>query len=86
MNGVVLQGGEVLNGVHEPEWCAGEFCCIHHPSNHHMKLWPQHWRGDRKLMERICQHGVGHPDPDDINPDTVHGCCGCCTPPKEKSE
>lgn len=29
-------------------------------------------------MERICPHGVGHPDPDDTNPDTVHGCDGCC--------
>lgn len=45
-----------------------------------MVLWPQHWRGDRHLMERICPHGVGHPDPDDINPDGVHGCDGCCRP------
>jgi hypothetical protein len=35
-------------------------------------------------MERICKHGVGHPDPDDLmiligHDDGVHGCCGCCT-------
>jgi hypothetical protein len=33
-------------------------------------------------MERVCPHGVGHPDPDDINvilgPEKVHGCDGCC--------
>jgi hypothetical protein len=46
-----------------------------------MRRWPQNWRGDRYLIERICPHGVGHPDPDDLNPDTVHGCDGCCTPP-----
>jgi hypothetical protein len=35
-------------------------------------------------MERICPHGVGHPDPDDVfATDTVHGCDGCCTPPSD---
>jgi hypothetical protein len=48
-------------------------------------------------MERICPHGVGHPDPDDLayrisiakkmGKDTkylgIHGCDGCCTPPKK---
>lgn len=31
-------------------------------------------------MERICPHGVGHPDPDCMyaKRDTVHGCDGCC--------
>ena len=34
---------------------------------------------DRRIMERICPHGVGHPDPDDVlNQDRVHGCDGCC--------
>lgn len=23
-----------------------------------------HWRFDSGLMERICTHGIGHPDPD----------------------
>jgi hypothetical protein len=34
-------------------------------------------------MERICPHGIGHPDPDDPafkNPiEGVHGCDGCCS-------
>ena len=43
-------------------------------------------------MERICKHGVGHPDPDDLAfkkriaekfgrdsyDEGIHGCCGCC--------
>lgn len=65
--------------VHEQEDCAGENCCIHKPSEHHMIDWPQFWRDDRGIMERICKHGIGHPDPDDLTKDRVHGCDGCCT-------
>lgn len=71
-------------------------CVIHNPSFHHMNGWPTNWRADRGIMERICPHGVGHPDPDDMayqrrtymggrHPeyiDGVHGCDGCCA--KEK--
>ena len=32
-------------------------------------------RFDRSFMERICVHGVGHPEGDDL----MHGCDGCCT-------
>lgn len=73
--------------VHDKDKCDGEFCCIHNPSDHIMKDWPTHWRDDRNLMERICECGIGHPDPDDLAfkkrngyPDSegVHGCCGHC--------
>ena len=73
--------------VHDKKMCAGEHCCIHNPSDHHMKNWPTHWRDDRGLMERLCKHGIGHPDPDDLAfkkrnslPDAkgIHGCDGCC--------
>jgi hypothetical protein len=41
--------------------------------------WPQRYRDDIGITERICPHGVGHPDPDDIfAQDHVHGCDGCC--------
>lgn len=79
--------------VHDPELCEGRPCSIHNPSDHHMKTWPLNWRGDRRLMERICPHGVGHPDPDHIafarsvpftqgryDPNGTHGCDGCCDP------
>ena len=42
------------------------------------------------IMERLCEHGIGHPDPDDAswrkdntpnNADTIHGCDGCCADP-----
>lgn len=77
--------------THSPDQCAGRHCVIHNPSGHHMRDWPVNWRDDIGVMERICPHGVGHPDPDDaahkrsIGKDvlTVHGCCGCCRPPND---
>lgn len=72
--------------VHAPDLCAGEHCTIHNRSDHHMRGWPQNWRSDRGLMERICPHGVGHPDPDEISTDTTHGCDGCCVPTEEREQ
>lgn len=76
--------------VHAAGLCAGEHCVVHNPSTHAMLEFPTLWRGDRALMERICPHGVGHPDPDHIafvastkgkeaaRTELVHGCDGCC--------
>lgn len=80
--------GQVLAGVHASGSCSGP-CPIHAPSDHHMKDWPLHWRDDRRIFERICEHGVGHPDPDDMDHRVMqmgesalygdtHGCDGCC--------
>lgn len=55
-----------LVNVHNPARCEGRGCCVHHPSDHHMKTWPKVWREDIKVMERTCPHGVGHPDPDHL--------------------
>lgn len=76
-----------LTNVHDGTQCIGErTCVIHNPTRHPMRDWTLHWRGDRKIFERICQHGVGHPDPDQEfwweqskqEWQWVHGCCGCC--------
>lgn len=76
---VLLPSGVVLGQVHAATECEWRGCCIHHPSDHHMKDWPLNWRDDRRMMERICPHGVGHPDPDGISASgSVHGCDGCC--------
>lgn len=72
--------------VHSAEDCRGPFCVIHNPSNHFMREFKTHWRNDRMLMERICPHGVGHPDPDHLaflpaskrQMESIHGCDGCC--------
>ena len=75
--------------THRADACTGRNCVIHNPSDHPLKDAPLNWRGDRGLMERICDHGVGHPDPDDIAykvsigrmGEGVHGCCQnrCCS-------
>lgn len=79
----------VLLVTHDESVCRGEYCCIHNPSDHHMRTWKLNWRPDIGVMERICpEHGVGHPDPDDAAHNlrhgrdylTVHSCCGCCKP------
>lgn len=71
-----------LAGVHDPSRCAGRPCTLHNRTDHTMRAFPQHFREDRGIMERICPHGVGHPDPDSPwENDSVlwiHGCDGCC--------
>lgn len=70
--------------THSIERCAGSHCCVHNPSDHHMKDWPQHYRSDTGITERICPHGVGHPDPDcAVAQRSIdgHGCDGCCRAP-----
>ena len=87
-----MQVGERTLRVHNRKVCEGQFCCIHNPSDHHMKSWPMNWRGDRGIMERMCPHGIGHIDPDDSDyrkrrdgeesyDPGVHGCDGCCRSP-----
>jgi len=84
--------GQIVH-VHPASDCEGDYCVIHNPSDHCMKDFPTHWRQDRGLMERICPHGIGHPDPDDLDfkkrmaekfgrdasHEGVHGCDGCCS-------
>lgn len=76
--------GQLMRYVHKEGECEGRYCPIHNPSPHAESIGHTHWRSDRKIMERICEHGVGHPDPDDINivnggyKASVHGCDGCC--------
>ena len=83
MDLVYLENTDIKIWTHKKDQCMGEQCTIHNLSKHSMRSFPQHWRGDRRIMERICSHGVGHPDPDDhrvINfpYEGVHGCDGCC--------
>lgn len=79
---IALLNGTVLH-THPPERCAGRPCCIHHPSAHPLRDRPLVWRPDMGIMERVCPHGIGHPDPDDImvrrfRIPGAHSCDGCC--------
>ena len=93
-NSYVDGSGRILDGVHDAADCSGRPCVIHAPSDHSMREFPTHFRDGWGLgeikephMERICPHGVGHPDPDDLAFHlahgrgylSVHGCDGCCS-------
>ena len=90
--------GEVISRVHSFGQCVNGQCVIHNPSDHCMRSFPTHWRPKTAafeigppLMERICPHGIGHPDPDHMawfatchnksqtDAQSIHGCDGCCT-------
>lgn len=83
----VGEAGYNLTNVHDPKLCEDRGCGIHnHPSEHHLKEAPMNWRVDRGILERMCPHGVGHPDYDSAEYlasvghgyENVHGCDGCC--------
>lgn len=80
--------GQVIINVHERSAACDEFGCpIHSPSRHPMDDLPLFMR-ESGLIERICPHGVGHPDPDSLayferrgrKGLGIHGCDGCCSP------
>lgn len=81
--------------VHSQEACKGSHCPIHNPSDHHMVDWPMNIRLDKDgLIERLCPHGIGHPDPDSlafferigVTHMGIHGCDGCCHPVEDDTE
>jgi hypothetical protein len=77
--------------------CFEHNCCIHNPSQHPLSEAPLVWREAGAFdikpshMERVCEHGTGHPDPDGLAylrrtgheelaaSLSVHGCDGCCS-------
>lgn len=83
----------MMSGVwvkhHTKDACKGRNCVIHNPSKHLMARWERRFRPDKQTTERVCAHGIGHPDPDDVaywrsegrseKSLTTHGCDGCCT-------
>jgi hypothetical protein len=80
MEAIQLENTAEVITAHSADECVHDPCPLHHRTDHGMRAWPQHFRGDRYMMERICAHGVGHPDPDDIETsvNSLHGCDLCC--------
>jgi hypothetical protein len=77
----------------ESSECKQYGCVVHCWSDHHMRKWPLNWRDDAGKFERICSHGVGHPDPDGagwakrngFEIALIHGCDRCCDPEHVKN-
>lgn len=86
MSRIAVVEGIRLENVHDASLCVGRPCVVHNPTDHHMRGFRLLWRDDRKIFERVCPHGIGHPDPDqfhywrenDMEYEGVHGCDGCC--------
>lgn len=90
--------GTFIFFLHPIDLCAphtNEPCFIHRPTRHHMREWPIEF--DRQLgrFTRVCEHGVCHPDPDQIDfwvrtrqdHKIGHTCCprACCVPEVRRS-
>lgn len=80
-------GPRIMHAVHMRSQCGRRPCCLHRPSGHHMGGWPTLWHTRRRMMMRVCEHEVPHPDPDDAayrascgDEDISHDCDGCCQP------
>lgn len=79
-----------LDNLHpETVDCYKHGCVAHSPTPTdpaNIGEWPYNWREDTGVMERLCPHGISHPDFDAANYATrhgngwlnVHGCDGCC--------
>lgn len=74
--------------VHAKRFCVPLMNCpVHYRMDGSYLNLPMIWRDDVRLFERLCAHGVGHPDPNQfafwhsINQDfkKSHGCDGCCS-------
>lgn len=90
---VLMADGTVLVNVHTQDKCAGQPCAVHNPTHHHMAAWPHVWNDVLISMWRACEHGMIHPDPDDLQflrsrygddaatAQSMHVCDGCCQPP-----
>jgi hypothetical protein len=83
-----------LDCAHKEAECSAllgdeDYCPLHKPSDHGMNTWPMVMRSTA-LIERVCKHGIGHPDPDSVawmdkygeeeaeGMWGIHGCDGCC--------
>jgi hypothetical protein len=97
-NAVQFNGGDEVDQLaasgfrfHDQLRCSQDTACvIHNASDHNMQTWPRRVRSNA-LVERLCVHGVGHPDPDSVSffegvgrkGMDRHGCDGCCTAPSK---
>lgn len=78
--------GSKMTNIHPvSDECLEFGCVVHSPTPGPMSNFPYNWRMDRGIMERICPHGIGHPDSDSAayfertgrGYENVHGCDGC---------
>lgn len=84
-----INGTQRYGNLHPYNVCQGRPCIVHNPTLDwvaNREGWPYLQR-ETGLFERICEHGIGHPDKDGLyylveelgqKHWEIHGCCGCC--------
>lgn len=87
---LISQRDGSLLATHPADRCEGRNCVIHNPSDHALKDAPIDWDPGTRRTNRICTHGVHHPDPDHLSfvyetygmfewmQHKHHRCDGCC--------
>jgi len=65
--------------LHAADSCIGT-CPFHKPTEHSMSDWPSTFNWDMMRLDRVCEHGLHHPDPDTPQElcSVEHECDGCC--------
>lgn len=61
--------GTFVYNAHKETACRGRNCALHNPSYHQLCEAPLRWLyepGEGGYMERLCEHGAWHQDPDDL--------------------
>lgn len=62
---IFLPDGTLLV-THPEHACRGTHCCVHNPSDHPLRDAPLVWLPRLRSLDRICTHGIRHPDRDDF--------------------
>lgn len=71
--------GQTFAPNHSTVMCRGWDCVLHNPSDHAMRDWPTQYNLEYDTIERLCEHGIAHPDPDNFMLDGYdHVCDECC--------
>lgn len=89
---LILRGTAYLNPIFIHATCTG-FCPFHKRSGHPLRSAPMAWRENLGRVDRVCPHGVIHPDTDSLgylrkthlwdtisinDPQHREDCDGCC--------
>lgn len=79
----LLPDGQLLTRTHPAGSCQGANCVLHRPLIGPWSTWFLTWRDTEGFFERVCECGIGHPDPSQFDQwrrtgqmfRMLHGCC-----------
>lgn len=67
-----------VHSLRDCHWVKSNLPCpVHAPTDHPLRGWEQTW-SQFMGFGRVCpEHGLVHPDPDDLGIVWTEGCCDC---------